>query len=111
MRILDTFVRKFGTLKEYTKKLSSIKDDDKLDSPAVQLEFMPFRYGVCQGAWVYVLSTAYMWHCKRHLSRSGCESVAGLHIYNIIAVERIEALSCSLHSGTLCLPFSSFVRA
>jgi len=44
VRILDTFVRKFGTLKEYTKKLSSIKDDDKLDSPAVQLEFMPFRY-------------------------------------------------------------------
>jgi hypothetical protein len=54
VRILDTFVRKFGTLKEYTKKLSSIKDDDKLDSPAVQLEFMPFRYVVCEHACICV---------------------------------------------------------
>jgi len=47
VRILDTFVRKFGTLKEYTRKLVDVKgaDADKLEDPKVQLEFMPFRSG------------------------------------------------------------------
>jgi transformation/transcription domain-associated protein len=45
VRILDTFVRKFGTLKEYTKKLCEAKGQEKHDDPSSQLEFMPFRSG------------------------------------------------------------------
>ena len=47
VRILDTFVRKFGTLKEYTKKLCEAKLREK-EGHSVgdsQLEFMPFRSG------------------------------------------------------------------
>ena len=45
VRILDTFVRKFGTLKEYTKKLCEAQGQEKHDDPSSQLEFMPFRSG------------------------------------------------------------------
>ena len=47
VRILDTFVRKFGTLKEYTKKLCEARAAAKEGKPAgdSQLEFMPFRSG------------------------------------------------------------------
>ena len=45
VRILDTFVRKFGTLKEYTKKLCEAKAQGKQDDPSSQIEFMPFRSG------------------------------------------------------------------
>lgn len=45
VRILDTFVRKFGTLKEYTKKLCAARKKDKLDDSSLLLEFMPFRSG------------------------------------------------------------------
>ena len=65
VRILDTFVRKFGTLKEYTRKLCEARHQPGgaaaiggaagggnhviQDDPALLLEFMPFKTGsICE---------------------------------------------------------------